>query len=319
MDLISNLYIWWKDFWSSSLVTAPRAQLWFYSHLCLCVIHKIFVSEAILEYLCLPSEDWVWRWCGCLNCMFSGSARYAGKPVTTGAENTPLFFLESGQLCSSEDREWRWHSCLDCRDHCTKCPEKPAATDTWNMVLLEYFSSRLQLMFKWSLWLVLLYFSVQQTHVLVPSQCMFQWTYIPIWCMKGHGMNCLCDSLFIKTLRDQLLHFLTASNASPLSQLIALMCDVHSCFSFPTLQVQIWSSLLSFFFFFFHLSSYWVLHGTTYSFLVVRDSCQLSAGAMWDLLYLKMYFWCICCERCTPHPSIPPPSFPLQDFSCILR
>ena len=185
MDLISNLYIWWKDFWSSSLVTAPRAQLWFYSHLCLCVIHKIFVSEAILEYLCLPSEDWVWRWCGCLNCMFSGSARYAGKPVTTGAENTPLFFLESGQLCSSEDREWRWHSCLDCRDHCTKCPEKPAATDTWNMVLLEYFSSRLQLMFKWSLWLVLLYFSVQQTHVLVPSQCMFQWTYIPIWCMKA--------------------------------------------------------------------------------------------------------------------------------------
>ena len=62
-------------------------------------------------------------------------------------------------------------------------------------------------------------------------------------------MNCLCDSLFIKTLRDQLLYFLTASNASPLSQLIALMCDVHSCFSFPTLQVQIWSSLLSFFFF----------------------------------------------------------------------
>lgn len=41
VNLISNLYIWWKDFWSSSLVTTPRAQLWFCSHLCLCVIHKI--------------------------------------------------------------------------------------------------------------------------------------------------------------------------------------------------------------------------------------------------------------------------------------
>ena len=70
-------------------------------------------------------------------------------------------------------------------------------------------------------------------------------------------MNCLRDSLFIKTVRDQLLHFLTASNASPLSQLIALMCGFCPCFSFPILRVQVWSCLLSFSFF---LSSFFLLN-----------------------------------------------------------
>ena len=56
-------------------------------------------------------------------------------------------------------------------------------------------------------------------------------------------------------------------------------------------------------------SSFWDLCGFVYSFLVVRDSCLLSAGVVWDLLHLKVCSWCICGERCTPHPPTPLPSF----------
>ena len=36
-------------------------------------------------------------------------------------------------------------------------------------------------------------------------------------------------------------------------------------------------------------SSYLVLLGSIYSFLVVRDWCLLSAGVLWSLLHLKVY------------------------------
>ena len=52
-------------------------------------------------------------------------------------------------------------------------------------------------------------------------------------------------------------------------------------------------------------SSYRVLCGSTYSFPLVRYSCLLSAGVLHALLCLKVYFWCIHGERCTPHPPIP--------------
>ena len=52
-------------------------------------------------------------------------------------------------------------------------------------------------------------------------------------------------------------------------------------------------------------SSYRVLCGSTYSFPLVRCSCLLSAGVLHALLWLKVYFWCIHGERCTPHPPIP--------------
>lgn len=48
----------------------------------------------------------------------------------------------------------------------------------------------------------------------------------------------------------------------------------------------------------------WVLHGPVYSFPMINDSCQLSAGALWDLLDLSVYFWCICGKRCTVCPCI---------------
>ena len=55
-------------------------------------------------------------------------------------------------------------------------------------------------------------------------------------------------------------------------------------------------------------SSYRVLPGSIYSFLLVRYSCLLSAGVLHALQCLKVYSWCICGERCTPRPPTPPPS-----------
>ena len=55
-------------------------------------------------------------------------------------------------------------------------------------------------------------------------------------------------------------------------------------------------------------SSYQVLHGSIYSFPLVKYSCPLSAGVLHALLCLKVYSWCIHGERCTPHPPTPLPS-----------
>ena len=54
--------------------------------------------------------------------------------------------------------------------------------------------------------------------------------------------------------------------------------------------------------------SYRVLHGSIYSFLLVRYFCPLSAGFPHILLCLKMYSCCICGERYVPHPPTTPPS-----------
>ena len=56
-------------------------------------------------------------------------------------------------------------------------------------------------------------------------------------------------------------------------------------------------------------SSYRVLHGPIYSFPPVRSSCPLSAGVLHVLLCLKVYFWCIHGETCTPHPPTPLSSY----------
>ena len=43
------------------------------------------------------------------------------------------------------------------------------------------------------------------------------------------------------------------------------------------------------------------------SFFHPTEFCMhlLSSGALWELLYLRIYSWCICGERCTPLPPIP--------------
>ena len=55
-------------------------------------------------------------------------------------------------------------------------------------------------------------------------------------------------------------------------------------------------------------SSYRVLHGSMYSFPLVRYSCLLSAGVLHALLCLKEYSCCIRRERRTPRPPTPLPS-----------
>ena len=59
-------------------------------------------------------------------------------------------------------------------------------------------------------------------------------------------------------------------------------------------------------------SSYWVLHGSIYSFPLVRYSCPFSAGVLHALLCLNEYFWCIRGERCSPRPPTPLPSCSLE-------
>ena len=57
--------------------------------------------------------------------------------------------------------------------------------------------------------------------------------------------------------------------------------------------------LLTFLFFPLVLLCYWVLHGSTYSFPLIKHSCLFSAGILHALLCLKVYSWCIRGERCT--------------------
>ena len=53
---------------------------------------------------------------------------------------------------------------------------------------------------------------------------------------------------------------------------------------------------------------YRVLCGSIYSFPSARDSSPFSAGDPQARLCLKVYFWGICGETCTPCPPTPPPS-----------
>ena len=66
-------------------------------------------------------------------------------------------------------------------------------------------------------------------------------------------------------------------------------------------------------------SSYQVLHGSIYSFQLVRYSCPLSAGVQHTLLCLKVYSWCICGDRCTPHPPTPLPFCSFKNHSTFLK
>ena len=67
--------------------------------------------------------------------------------------------------------------------------------------------------------------------------------------------------------------------------------------------------LLTLLFFPLFPSSYRVLHGSIYSFPLVRYSYPLSAGSVLHaLLCLKVCSWCISGERCTPYPPTPPSS-----------
>ena len=61
-------------------------------------------------------------------------------------------------------------------------------------------------------------------------------------------------------------------------------------------------------------SSWQLLHGSRYSFPLVRYSCPLSADGLYAFLCVKVYSWCIREERCTPCPPPVPPSCSPRPF-----
>ena len=96
-------------------------------------------------------------------------------------------------------------------------------------------------------------------------------------------------------------------NVSPLTQIIAPMWGSDPCFSSPTHQGQV-QSLLTLLFSPLVPSFYCFFHCSVCSFPQVRYSCLLSAGVPHAFVCVKVYSWCICGERCTPHSPTPPPS-----------
>ena len=118
-----------------------------------------------------------------------------------------------------------------------------------------------------------------------PSLCAFQGIYGPVWGMYGCSKDCL-----------SLIPFRLPQISCFTLSLKCLSSDSDNCpdvgigpllpFSPPPRAGPILLTLL-----FFPLvpPSYRVLHGSIYSFPLVRYSCPLSAGVLHALLCLKVY------------------------------
>ena len=135
-----------------------------------------------------------------------------------------------------------------------------------------------------------------------PSCCPFQGTCVPVWDMYICGRDCLilipfrlpqisCFPLSLKCSSSD-------SGNCPNVGIKLLLQFPHPPRAGPILLTLLFSTLVP--------SSYRVLHGSIYSFPLVRYSCPLSAGVLYALLCLKVYSWCIHAERCTPHSATPP-------------
>ena len=91
VDLICNLYSWWKGLRSSSLAKLPLGfNCGFISISTIWVVHwGLLLGLPWRTWVC-PCEDQVWRWCSCLGHRGSGSTRYSGELVATAAGNIVL-------------------------------------------------------------------------------------------------------------------------------------------------------------------------------------------------------------------------------------
>ena len=76
VDFICSLYSWWEGFGSSLKSTAPGFQLWFYFHLCMCVIHWGLLLR-------LPWRTWA---CPCDRCGLGTGAWVAGVLAAPGTQ-----------------------------------------------------------------------------------------------------------------------------------------------------------------------------------------------------------------------------------------
>ena len=135
-----------------------------------------------------------------------------------------------------------------------------------------------------------------------PSCCAFSGTCVPVWGMYGCGKDCLILIPFrlpqISCFTLSLKCFSSDSDRCPAVGIGPLLQLFNPLRGGPVLLTVFPSSS-------FVLPS---LHGSVYSFTLVRYSCLLSAGVLHALLYLKVYSWYIHGERCTPYPPTPPPS-----------
>ena len=138
-----------------------------------------------------------------------------------------------------------------------------------------------------------------------PSRRPFQETCIPAQHMYGCGKDCLWVSFYLGCHGSAVS--LSALNVSPLTQTVAPLWGSDPLLQFPH-PPRAGPGLLTLLFFPLVPLSYWILHGSIYSFPLVRYSCLLSAGVLHTLLCLKVYSWCIHRERCSPHLPTPPPS-----------
>ena len=129
-------------------------------------------------------------------------------------------------------------------------------------------------------------------------------TYVPVWGMYSCGKNCLLLIPFrtpeISCFTLNLYCFSSDSDNCRDVGIGPLLQFLHPLRAGPVLLTLLFSPLVPL--------SYRVLCGSIYSFLLVRYSCSFSAGVLHALVCLKVHSWCICGERCTPHPPLPLPS-----------
>ena len=119
-----------------------------------------------------------------------------------------------------------------------------------------------------------------------PSCCTFQGTCVPVWDMYGCGKDCLILIPFrlpqISCFMLSFKCFSSDSDSCPSVVIGPLLQFPHPPRAGPVPPTLLFSLLVP--------SSYRVLRGSVYSFLLVRYSCLLSAGVVHALLCLKVYF-----------------------------
>ena len=70
--------------------SAPGFQLWFYFHLCMCIIHWGLLQRLSWGTWVCPCEGQVWRWYHYLGHRGSGSTRFSGELAARAAGNIVL-------------------------------------------------------------------------------------------------------------------------------------------------------------------------------------------------------------------------------------
>ena len=79
-------------------------QLWLYLHLCIWIVHWTLLPRWFQRIWVCHSEDWTWRWHGCLDHRDLRGTRCARKPVATLAGDMALLGLFSSLLVAGTQK-----------------------------------------------------------------------------------------------------------------------------------------------------------------------------------------------------------------------